>query len=64
MLDATGLPRGSAVTCNICGYTIAMYSNCFKSHFTYIEMGNYSLKALDSRSRHGLRNLLTPSMII
>ena len=30
MLDATGLPRGSAVTCNIVGYTIAMYSTVFK----------------------------------
>ena len=35
MLDATGLPRGSAVTCNnVVTILIAMYSTVFKSHFT------------------------------
>ena len=48
MLDATGLPRGSVVTCNI-----AMYSTVFKSQFTYLPR-----QRSEERVRLGIQRLL------
>ena len=53
MLDATCLPRGSAVTCKHCGYTLAMYSTVFKSQFTYLPR-----QRSGERVRLGIQRLL------
>ena len=53
MLDATGLPRGSAVRCNIVAIysNIALYSKRFKNTTPNISRGSSVRGALDLESK-------------